>query len=54
MAGSKWEDMLYSDKKFTGGKTRFILPVRIGKVKVVAGIKMPLIKKAVDRLYAGG
>ncbi len=35
------------DKKFIHGKTRFVLPVRIGKVKVIEGVSLRLIEGVV-------
>lgn len=35
------------DKKFIHGKTRFVLPIRIGRVKVVEGISLRLIEEVV-------
>jgi len=37
------------DKKFVGGKNKFILPVRIGKVKVVAGVDERIVKQVIQR-----
>jgi len=37
------------DKKFVRGKNRFILPERIGRVRVVEGIERDLIKKAIQK-----
>lgn len=36
------------DKKFLSGKNRFVLAVKLGKVKVVSGVPLALIKKAVE------
>jgi len=36
------------DKKFQKGKNRFVLVTRIGKVKVVTGIPIPIIKKSIE------
>lgn len=37
------------DKKFISGKNRFVLPVRIGQVKVVEGVDFDLIKAAIKK-----
>ena len=42
-----YEAHLY-DKKFIHGKNRFVLPLRIGKVKIVEGISERLIRKAIN------
>ena len=39
--------LLEYDKKFVGGKTRYVLPVKIGKVKVFENISSKLIKEIV-------
>ncbi len=36
------------DKKFIAGKNRFVLATQIGKVKVVEGISLPVIEKAIN------
>jgi len=41
-----YEAHLY-DKKFSGGKNRFVLPAGIGRVKIVEGVPDKLIKKAI-------
>ena len=46
----KWRDIHASyvyDKKFTTGKSRFVLPTAIGKVKVVEGVPLSLVKRVV-------
>lgn len=40
------------DKKFVGGKNRFVLARRIGSVEVVAGISMDLIEEALSKYHA--
>ena len=45
----KLKEILFSlqhDKKFIRGKTRLVLPITIGKVKVFEGIEFKKIKKA--------
>ncbi|MEK6647469.1 MAG: 3-dehydroquinate synthase [Candidatus Firestonebacteria bacterium] len=43
--------MMY-DKKFKGGTNKFILPVTIGKVKVISGVNYNLIRKVLfNRIY---
>jgi 3-dehydroquinate synthase len=37
------------DKKFISGKNRFVLPERLGKVKIVEGVEMDLIKTAIKK-----
>ena len=44
--GKVYEAHLY-DKKFSGGKNRFVLPVSIGRVKIVEGVPDKLVKKAI-------
>jgi 3-dehydroquinate synthase len=39
---------LRHDKKFIYGKTRFVLPVRIGKVAIREGVPERLIKEAIQ------
>jgi len=39
---------LLHDKKFTGGRNRFVLPVGIGKIKVVEGVPVNIIKQAIS------
>lgn len=53
LPGKKWEQILFSDKKFRKGVARFVLPVKIGKVKVVDGISLPLIRKVVKKMEEG-
>ena len=38
---------LMSDKKTVAGKIHFVLPVRIGRVKVVSGVKAAIVEEAV-------
>ena len=40
-------DALSRDKKFIHGKNRFVLPVKIGKVKIVEGIKRSIIIESI-------
>lgn len=47
---SRIYDSLLRDKKFVGGKNRFVLPVKIGKVRVVDGIKRSLIVNSIKEL----
>ncbi|MCM8782464.1 MAG: 3-dehydroquinate synthase [Candidatus Omnitrophica bacterium] len=47
-----YEAHLY-DKKFIDGKNRFILPLRIGKVKVVEDIPERLVRKAINFICKG-
>ena len=39
------------DKKFKFGKNRFVLTTKIGKVKLVEGVSMDVIKKAIKAYY---
>ncbi|MCX5716602.1 MAG: 3-dehydroquinate synthase [Candidatus Omnitrophica bacterium] len=41
------------DKKFIHGKNRFVLPIKIGKVKVVEGIPEKTIRKAINLICGG-
>lgn len=43
-------DALSHDKKFKHGENRFILPVELGKVKIVSGIDNNIIKKTIVKL----
>ena len=45
-------DSYVHDKKFTKGVNRFVLPVNIGKVKVVDAVPEKLIREVIDN-YAG-
>ncbi len=48
----KWRDIHASyvyDKKFTTGKSRFVLPTAIGKVKVIEGIPLALVRRVVGQ-----
>lgn len=42
---------LMHDKKFIRGKNRLVLPVKIGKVRVVEGIKRSLITEAIKSVF---
>ncbi|MFA6636106.1 MAG: 3-dehydroquinate synthase [Candidatus Omnitrophota bacterium] len=46
--GSKILDACKYDKKFTSGKTRFVLPCSIGKVKVVEDVPPGMIRSVVS------
>ncbi|NQU73700.1 MAG: 3-dehydroquinate synthase [Candidatus Omnitrophica bacterium] len=48
-----YEAHLY-DKKFTHGTNRFVLPVSIGRVKIVEGVSEALIKGAIQSVCRGG
>jgi 3-dehydroquinate synthetase len=37
------------DKKFVSGKNKFILPVAIGKVKVVTGVDEKIIRQVIQK-----
>lgn len=39
------------DKKFIHGKNRFVLPLRIGGVKIIEGIPENIIKRAISLIY---
>lgn len=38
------------DKKFVGGINRFVLPIKIGKVKIIDGIEESLIKEVIRKM----
>jgi 3-dehydroquinate synthetase len=40
------------DKKFTGGMNRFVLPVKIGKCRVVKKVPLKVIKEAINSRMA--
>lgn len=40
------------DKKFKSGKNKFVLPTQIGRVKIVEGISMEIIIKAIEAYYS--
>ena len=44
-------EALLHDKKFLHGKNRFILPTRIGAVKVVQGVPSGVIKNVLKGLF---
>lgn len=48
--GDKLISHIYLDKKIVGGEMKFILPERIGKVKIQKGINVEDIKRAVKRI----
>jgi 3-dehydroquinate synthase len=37
------------DKKSSGGRLRFVLPDRIGRVELVSGVALDLVRRALDR-----
>ncbi len=46
----RWKDIHASyvyDKKFTTGKSRLVLPVRIGRVRVVEGVPLAVVRRVV-------
>jgi len=47
-------DALMRDKKFIHGKTRMVLPVRIGKVRVVEGIQRSVIIESIRSAHKAG
>lgn len=49
---SKIFESLRHDKKFTNGINRFVLPIRIGKVKLVENIPKKIILEAIKELSA--
>jgi len=54
ISGLKLEDILEAqahDKKFSGGKNRFVLPVRIGKVVVKENVPEAVIAKTIKSMY---
>ena len=44
-------DAMRHDKKFVGGKNRFVLARRIGSVAVIQGISMDLIEEALRKYH---
>ena len=45
-------DRLKSDKKTVAGKVHFVLPVKIGKVKIVSGIDSDVVEKGVRQVFS--
>ena len=49
--GVLW-DILQRDKKVINGNVRFILPVRLGEVKIVEGVEGEMLQEAVQSCYS--
>jgi 3-dehydroquinate synthetase len=43
-------DAQLHDKKFASGKNRFVLPLAIGKVKVVKNVPVNIVKDAIEKV----
>jgi len=44
----------YYDKKFSGGKNKFVLITGIGKTKIVTDVPLPLIKEVIRNRWSNG
>ena len=49
--GALW-DILQRDKKVINGKVRFILPVRLGEVKIIEDVGREMLQEAVQSCYS--
>ena len=49
--GVLW-DTLQRDKKVINGKVRFILPVRLGEVKIIEDVGREMLQEAVQSCYS--
>lgn len=45
---------LFADKKTVAGRIHFVLPVKIGKVKIVSGVETSIIEEAVRSVLDSG
>jgi len=51
LASSKILDAIQRDKKTVDGKTRFVLPVRLGEVRILEGVEPELIRSSLKRAF---
>ena len=49
IAGANLAGRLKSDKKTVGGKIHFVLPVKIGEVKIVSGVDEKLVGECIEK-----
>ncbi|MFH1283043.1 MAG: 3-dehydroquinate synthase [bacterium] len=52
LVGSRWQEIMYSDKKFQNGIAKFVLPERIGKVRIVSGISKAALQNIINKMNA--
>lgn len=45
-------DILHRDKKVTNGKVRFVLPVRLGEVKIIEDVDRSMLQEAIQSCYS--